>query len=195
MKKIANVGLLLGVLTFMPSGARCDLAVPYYPIPIETISGTVIDQSLKLTNYTTGFLDPIAMLAQTFTVGQNGELSAIAITLNASTPITLNVLRTSHGVPTSTILASAVAVPGNSYGTWTYYNFTSSRINVHAGEVLAFQPSTTVSGGQAIGIALSVRRNRPILLWRVVRHPPVNRGYRLAAFRGGISRPRSHWRC
>jgi PEP-CTERM motif len=95
------------------------------------------------------------MLAQTFTAGANGELSAIAITLNASTPITLNVLRTSHGVPTSTILASAVAVPGNSLGAWTYYDFSGSHINVHAGEVLAFEPSTTVSGGQVLGIALA----------------------------------------
>src|SRR5258708_8554227 len=155
MQKIAGVGLLFGVLTFMPSDARCDLAVPYYPIPIETISGTVVDQSQNLTNYTTGFLDVVAILAQTFTVGTNGELSAIAITLNASTPITLNLLGTSLGVPTSTILASAVAVPGNSYGTWTYYDFSSSHINVHVGEVLAFEPSTPVSGGQALGIALA----------------------------------------
>jgi hypothetical protein len=70
MQKIASVGLLFGVLTFMPSDARCDLAVPYYPIPIETISGTVVDQSQNLTNYTTGFLDVVAILAQTFTVGR-----------------------------------------------------------------------------------------------------------------------------
>src|SRR5258705_12774352 len=125
VQKIASACLLFGVLTFMPSSARCDLAVPpipYYSIPIEARSGTVVDQSLNLSNEETGFLDqvgmlPFAMLAQTFTVGQNGELSAIAITLNASTPITLNLLGTSLGVPTSTILASAVAVPGNSLGT------------------------------------------------------------------------------
>ena len=87
------------------------------------------------------------MLAQTFTVGQNGELSAIAIALNASTPIALNVLRTSDGVPTSTILASAAAViPGDRLGFWTYYDFSSSHLNVHTGEVLAFQPSTPLSG-------------------------------------------------
>ena len=62
MQKIASVGLLFGVLTFAPSGARCEV---YYPIPIETISGTAVDQSQNLVSHTTGFLDVVQMLAQT----------------------------------------------------------------------------------------------------------------------------------
>ena len=77
-------------------------------------------------------------------------MSAIAVNLNASTPITLNLLATSLGVPTSTILASAVAAPVNSLGAWTYFDFSSSHINVYAGEVLAFQPSPSGSEGIAL---------------------------------------------
>jgi hypothetical protein len=159
MQKIASVGLLFGVLTFMPTGARCEFAFcascEPSPIPVQTIAGATVDQSQNLAGFITGFLDVTGniglTLAQTFTVGTNGELTAIAISLDASSPITLNLLRTSHGVPTSTILASAaVPSPGNTGGTWTYFDFSSSHIYVHAGEVLAFQPSTTVSGGQVL---------------------------------------------
>jgi len=134
----------------MPVGAHGDFSAPCdpIPVPVQPIAGSTVDQVQNDIGFTTGFKDGALDLAQTFTVGENGQLSTIAISLIADFPITLNLLKTSHGVPTSTILASSVAVPGNSI--WTYFDFSNSHINVHHGEVLAFQPSATVSNGQAL---------------------------------------------
>jgi hypothetical protein len=114
----------------------------------------LIDQQQLSVTATTGFLSDVQTLAQTFTVGVSGELSSIEIVLAASSPITLNLLQTSLGAPTSSILATAVANAPSSPGL-TNFDFTSSHILVHAGEVLAFQPFTTVIAGQVLGIDIA----------------------------------------
>jgi hypothetical protein len=56
-------------------------------------------------------MDGVFNLAQTFTVGVDGEFSGIAVGLISPVPVTLNVLQTIAGVPTFSVLASAVTTP------------------------------------------------------------------------------------
>jgi len=150
---------LLGVI------AACVLALSVKATKADTTvnldsaqlaSGSVIDQVQSSYSHVSGFLGDVQTLAQTFTVGVTGELGTIGVFLNPSIPITLNVLQTSAGVPTSTILATAVATPpGQPNTALTYFNFSSSHVPVSVGQVLAFRPYTTVSSGQVLGIQIA----------------------------------------
>jgi hypothetical protein len=117
------------------------------------VAASTLDQEQTLFSATSGFAD-VQMLAQTFTVGITGQLSTIAVNLCCSTSeITLNLLQVSGGVPTTSIIATAVATTPSNSGTLTYFDFTNSNISVFAGETLAFEPSSTVGGSMGIDIA------------------------------------------
>jgi hypothetical protein len=118
-------------------------------------SASTIDQQQLSFNATTGFLNNVQDLAQTFTVGTSGKLTSISVEMAASTPITLNLLAAFNGLPSNFALATAMSTPPSSPG-WTTFNF---NVPVFAGEVLAFEPSTSVSGGQVLGI--DVANNAP----------------------------------
>jgi hypothetical protein len=77
----------------------------------------------------------------------------------ASTPITLNLMAAFNGSPTNFVLATAIATPSSSPA-WTTFNF---NIPVFAGEVLAFEPSTNVSGGQVLGIDIAYNAPNPYI--------------------------------
>jgi hypothetical protein len=111
----------------------------------------ILDQQQTTVNATTGFLDDSAFdLAQTFTVGASGHLSGISVVIANAGPVTLSLLETVAGVPTFFVLASAVAIAPSLPGL-TFFDFSSSDIHVHVGEVLAFSPSAVGSNGQVIG--------------------------------------------
>jgi len=128
-------------------------------IPHPTSASTIDQQQLSF-GFTTGFLDNVQGLAQTFTVGTSGELSSISIVLAASSPITLNLLAVSGGSPTNSILGTSVVSDPSSSPAWTTFSF-GSNIAVYSGEVLAFQPSTSVSGGQVLGIDIAYNAANP----------------------------------
>jgi hypothetical protein len=68
----------------------------------------IIDQQQSALTAVTGFQTNLTDIAQTFTVGVSGKLDSISIlTTNAGNPLTLNLLQTSGGSPTFTMLASA----------------------------------------------------------------------------------------
>src|SRR4029077_1213229 len=96
----------------------------------QLASGSLIDQAQNSYSHVSGFLGDVQTLAQTFTVGVTGELGTVGIFLNAPSPITLNLLQTLAGVPTSTILSSAVATGPSlpNSNSLTYFNFSSSHI-------------------------------------------------------------------
>ena len=114
----------------------------------------VTDQLQPQFNATTGFQTGHTDLAQTFTVGITGQLVSIQIIAANGGPLMLDLLQTSGGLPTSTVLASAVAGSSGSPA-WTTFDFSSSNITVMMGELLAFQPIATGSNGQVVGLELT----------------------------------------
>jgi hypothetical protein len=122
-------------------------------------SASTIDQQQLSFDATTGFLSNVQNLAQTFTVGTTGRLTSISVEMAASSPITLNLLPVFNGSPINFVLASAISNPPSSPA-WTTFNF-SVPIPVFAGEVLAFEPSTSLSGGQVLGIDIANNAPNP----------------------------------
>jgi hypothetical protein len=114
----------------------------------------IIDQQQPVLTAVTGFQTNLTDIAQTFTVGVSGKLDSISIlTTNAGNPLTLDLLQTSGGFPTFTVLASAVAGTTGTLAPVTF-DFSSSDIIVSVGDVLAFQPIVFGIGsevGQALG--------------------------------------------
>jgi hypothetical protein len=123
-------------------------------------SALILDQQQTTVDATTGFLTGVQELAQTFTVGKSGRLGGITIDVAAGLPVTLDLLQVVGGVPTFSILASAVAA-GPTSPAFTFFDFTSSDIHVHVGEVLAFAPSVTTSNGQVVGEDISFGSGDP----------------------------------
>jgi hypothetical protein len=156
---VSSMGAVAALLGLLMGASKADNLVNVDPA--QLVSGSVIDQAQYSYSHTSGFRDVELMLAQTFTVGVTGELGTIGILLHGGI-ITLNLLQTSAGVPTSTILSSAVAIPNPpNTNNLTYFNFSSSHIPVSAGQVLAFEPSTTASGGQVLGIEIAYGSHDP----------------------------------
>ena len=113
----------------------------------------IIDQQQLLYSATTGFAPGATDLAQTFTVGISGQLDSISILAGTGLPITLDLLQTSSGLPTSTVIASAVGTPTGTgmNPTWTTFYFTG--VTVTVGDILAFQP--IVAGSNIVGEGLA----------------------------------------
>jgi hypothetical protein len=103
------------------SGGKCPAAEAI------TLSGaSVLDQSFTMTSsagsVSAYINEAVIYVAQTFTAGVSGYLTGVNIdVLSQPTgslpispfPITVSILATSNGIPTSTILASAVVGPGS----------------------------------------------------------------------------------
>ena len=140
------------------SWAFIAVALSLLGIPHPASASTIDQQQLSF-NATTGFLDNVQSLAQTFTVGTSGEPSSISVVLAASSSITLNFLAATAGLPTSSVLVTA-SNPTSSPG-WTTFDFSNSNLLVFPGEVLAFQPSTSVSGGQVLGKDIAYNATNP----------------------------------
>lgn len=125
--------------------ALCALGAMTRPI----IAAPILDQSQPLYDATSGFLGYVQTFAQTFTVGISGQLSGVSVTMRSSGPVELRLLGTSAGVPTFTVLASALATP-TSNDAPVYFDFTSNNFNVAVGDIFAIQPWTTESNGSAV---------------------------------------------
>jgi hypothetical protein len=114
-----------------------------------------IDQVQSLINASTGFQTGQTDIAQTFTVGINGQLDSINIlTSNAGDPMALFLLQTSSGLPT-TLIASAVAGTTGNVAPVTF-DFLASHVMVTVGEVLAFEP-IVIGVGSEVGIETAFR--------------------------------------
>ncbi len=84
----------------------------------------IIDQQQTTLTATGGFQFGWTDLAQTFTVGISGQLDSISIfAANSELLLTLNLLETSGGLPSSTVIASAVAAThGLAWTTFFFFN-------------------------------------------------------------------------
>ncbi len=120
----------------------------------------ILDQSNYANEYNldVGFTASTAWRAQTFTVGISGQLARIDVDIylrqSASGFIQLDLLSTSAGVPTSTVLGNASvlnsSVPNSPDNhAFVTFDLTASNINVTQGEVLAIALSS--SNDQLIG--------------------------------------------
>jgi hypothetical protein len=143
MRNVLKITVMVALLV----GLGTDLA---HPSPI-------IDQQQTVFGYTTGFQLGLTDLAQTFTVGINGQLDSISIiAANSGLPISLDLLQTSGGLPTSVVIASSsVAGTAGDPPAWATFDFRSSDVMVMVGDVLAIQPIVTGVNGQVVGIALA----------------------------------------
>jgi PEP-CTERM motif-containing protein len=115
-------------------------------------SSSIIDQEQTVIGAFGGFQFGWTDLAQTFTVGISGQLDSISIlAANGELPLTLYLLETSGGLPTSTVIASANA---ETHGlSWTTFYFAD--IPVSVGDVLAFQPIVVGTNGQVVAMDLA----------------------------------------
>jgi len=92
-------------------------------------SSPIIDQQQTELTATGGFRFGWTDLAQTFTVGISGQLNSISIfAANGELPLTINLLETSGGLPSSTVIASAVA--GTHGLAWTTFSFTNVPVTI-----------------------------------------------------------------
>jgi hypothetical protein len=127
MRALPFLGVaILGVVAGMTSNAR---------------AAAVLDQQYLVTDGArTGFTNDSGFRrAETFTVGVAGTLSEIDIFLSATTTFTgFNILSTSAGVPTTTVLTTGTLSSSSS----TEADFTTS-LPVTVGEVLAIEPVTS----------------------------------------------------
>jgi hypothetical protein len=107
----------------------------------------VLDQQYLLNNATSGFTPGLGggfRRAETFTVGVAGTLSQVDVIIGFGPPLTgLNILSTSAGVPTTTVVGTGTLLSQSS----SEADFSVS-LPVSIGEVLAIEPfSSTNNGG------------------------------------------------
>jgi hypothetical protein len=131
-------------------GNHCALmAVAALLSGVGSADASVIDQQQPAVTATTGFQTGATDIAQTFTVGIDGKLDSISIVaVNVGQPLTLDLLQTSSGLPTSTVIASSFSATTGAPATVTF-DFSASDIIVSVGEVLAFQPIIIGVGSEA----------------------------------------------